>query len=162
VLCLRRRIYDSDREAFRDSVRDFLDRQVKPHLELHLEGNAMPRKLWLEAGKQGLLELEVPERFGGSEARDYRFNAVLTEELAKVNVSLASCIGTGAERRARRMRPTAWRPRVHERIPRRPSLAGRSGDESLGRVQRNHERDHRSRSRSIGVKPMMVGSFTCR
>lgn len=94
---MRRRIYDSDHEAFRDSVREFLDRQVKPHLELHLEGRAIPRQLWLEAGKQGLLGLEVPERFGGSGAGDYRFNAVLTEELAKVNMSLASCIGIHAD-----------------------------------------------------------------
>jgi len=94
---VRRRIYDSDHSAFRDSVREFLDRQVKPDLELHLEAKAMPRQMWLEAGKQGLLGLEVPERFGGSEAGDYRFNAVLTEELAKVNMALASCISIHAD-----------------------------------------------------------------
>ena len=37
--------------------------------------------------------LEVPERYGGSEAGDYRFTAVLTEELAKVNMTLPSCLG---------------------------------------------------------------------
>jgi alkylation response protein AidB-like acyl-CoA dehydrogenase len=94
---VRRSIYDEDHEAFRDSVAEFLDRQVKPHLEEHLEAKAMPRDFWIEAGKQGLLGLEIPEQYGGSEAGDYRFNAVLTEELAKVNMALPSCVGIHAD-----------------------------------------------------------------
>jgi len=94
---LKRSIYDSDHEAFRDSVREFLDRQVKPHLEEHVAEKSMPREMWLEAGKQGFLGLEIPEQYGGSEAGDYRFNAVLTEELAKVNMALPSCVGIHAD-----------------------------------------------------------------
>ena len=94
---MRRSIYDEDHEAFRSSVAEFLDRQVKPHLEEHIEEKSMPRELWLEAGKQGFLGLEIPEAYGGSEAGDYRFNAVLTEELAKVNMALPSCVGIHAD-----------------------------------------------------------------
>ncbi|HET7533483.1 MAG TPA: acyl-CoA dehydrogenase family protein [Nocardioidaceae bacterium] len=94
---MKRSIYDSDHEAFRSSVREFLDREVKPHLEEHAEAHAMPREMWLAAGKQGLLGLEIPEQYGGSEAGDYRYNAVLTEELAKVNMALASCVGIHAD-----------------------------------------------------------------
>jgi len=94
---VRRSIYDEDHEAFRSSVAEFLDRQVKPHLEEHIEEKSMPRELWLEAGKQGFLGLEIPEQYGGSEAGDYRFNAVLTEELAKVNMALPSCVGIHAD-----------------------------------------------------------------
>jgi len=39
----------------------------------------------------------VPEEYGGMEANDYRFNAVLTEELAKVNMTLPSCVGIHAD-----------------------------------------------------------------
>jgi long-chain-acyl-CoA dehydrogenase len=94
---VRRSIYDEDHEAFRSSVAEFLDRQVKPHLEEHIEEKSMPRELWLEAGKQGFLGLEIPEQYGGAEAGDYRFNAVLTEELAKVNMALPSCVGIHAD-----------------------------------------------------------------
>ncbi|MGZ4495530.1 MAG: acyl-CoA dehydrogenase family protein [Nocardioides sp.] len=94
---MRRSIYDEDHEAFRSSVAEFLDRQVKPHLEKHIEEKSMPRELWLEAGKQGFLGLEIPDQYGGSEAGDYRFNAVLTEELAKVNMALPSCVGIHAD-----------------------------------------------------------------
>ena len=94
---MRREIYDEDHEAFRASVREFLDREVKPDLEQHAEAHALPRDFWLAAGKQGFLGLEIPEEYGGSEAGDYRFNAVLTEELAKVNMALPSCLGIHAD-----------------------------------------------------------------
>ncbi|WP_372728436.1 acyl-CoA dehydrogenase family protein [Nocardioides sp.] len=94
---MKRTIYDEDHEAFRASVKEFLDREVVPNLEQHVENRAIPREFWLEAGKQGFLGLEIPEEYGGSEAGDYRFNAVLTEELAKVNMALPSCLGIHAD-----------------------------------------------------------------
>ena len=94
---MERTIYDDDHEAFRSSVKEFLDREVVPNVEEHAENHALPRDFWLGAGKQGFLGLEIPEEFGGSEAGDYRFNAVLTEEMAKVNMALASCVGIHAD-----------------------------------------------------------------
>ncbi len=94
---MRRSIYDEDHEAFRGSVREFLDRQVTPQLEQHQQDKQIPREFWIEAGKQGFLGLEVPEQYGGMAAGDYRFNAVLTEELAKVNMALPSCVGIHAD-----------------------------------------------------------------
>ncbi len=94
---MKREIYNDDHEAFRSSVREFLDREVVPHLEEYQAAHALPREFWLAAGKQGFLGLEVPEEYGGSEAGDYRFNTVLTEELAKVNMSLPSCLGIHAD-----------------------------------------------------------------
>ena len=94
---MKRTIYDEDHEAFRASVKEFLDRQVVPNLEEHAAEKAIPRDFWIEAGKQGFLGLEIPEEYGGSEAGDYRFNAVLTEELAKVNMALPSCVGIHAD-----------------------------------------------------------------
>jgi alkylation response protein AidB-like acyl-CoA dehydrogenase len=94
---MKREIYDEDHEAFRSSVREFLDRSVVPHVEEHAAAKALPREFWLEAGKQGFLGLEVPEEYGGSAAGDYRFNAVLLEELSKVNAALSSCVGIHAD-----------------------------------------------------------------
>jgi len=94
---MKREIYDEDHEAFRASVREFLDRSVVPHVEEYAAAKAIAREFWREAGKQGFLGLEVPEIYGGSEAGDYRFNAVLFEELSKVNAALASCVGIHAD-----------------------------------------------------------------
>jgi long-chain-acyl-CoA dehydrogenase len=94
---MKRSIYDEDHEAFRASVREFLERSVIPHVEQHAADKAIPRDFWLEAGKQGFLGLEIPEEHGGAEAGDYRFNAVLLEELNKVNAALGSCVGIHAD-----------------------------------------------------------------
>ena len=90
---MRRTIYDEDHEAFRDSVREYLTRHVTPHLEQFIEARALPREIWIEAGKQGFLGLEIPEEYGGSQAGDYRYNAVMAEELAKVSGAMSSCFG---------------------------------------------------------------------
>lgn len=86
-------IYGEDHLAFASSVREFLERSVVPHAADHIKQKRLPREFWLAAGRQGLLGLEIPEEYGGSGARDYRFNAVLTEELAKVNAALPACVG---------------------------------------------------------------------
>jgi alkylation response protein AidB-like acyl-CoA dehydrogenase len=70
---------------------------VLPRTEEFLEARAFPRDLWVEAGKQGYLGLAIPEAYGGSAARDYRYNAVLAEELSKVGAALSSCIGIHAD-----------------------------------------------------------------
>src|SRR3954453_19838428 len=94
---MERTIYEDDHEAFRLSVREFLARAGTPHAQEDAENHAIPREFWLGAGKQGFLGLEIPEEFGGSEAGDYRFNAVLFEELSKVNAALGACTGIHAD-----------------------------------------------------------------
>ncbi|WP_182904750.1 acyl-CoA dehydrogenase family protein [Microbispora sp. H13382] len=90
---MRRTIYGEDHEAFRDSVRQFVIRSVAPRAEEFIERRLIDREVWREAGRQGLLGLEVPEEYDGAAAGDYRFNAVLTEELAGVGMALASSFG---------------------------------------------------------------------
>mgnify|MGYP000200371925 FL=1 len=94
---MKREIYSEDHEAFRSSVREFLERSVIPDVEKHAADKALPREFWLEAGKQGFLGLEIPEEYGGMEAGDYRFNAVLLEEMSHVNAALSACLGIHAD-----------------------------------------------------------------
>ncbi|GAA1903539.1 acyl-CoA dehydrogenase family protein [Lapillicoccus jejuensis] len=88
-----RHLYDDDHEAFRASVKEFVDRTLAPRAQEMLELKAIPRDVWQEAGKQGLLGLDIPEEYGGAGAGDYRFNAVAAEEIAKVNAAVSSCFG---------------------------------------------------------------------
>jgi alkylation response protein AidB-like acyl-CoA dehydrogenase len=88
-----RNVYGPDHEAFRETAREFVDRSLKPRAEDFVKDKAMGREVWLEAGAQGLLGLEVPEQYGGSEAGDFRLNAVLAEELSKFTAAASSCFG---------------------------------------------------------------------
>jgi alkylation response protein AidB-like acyl-CoA dehydrogenase len=94
---MKRETYDADHESFRDSVRSFLDREVRPNWEKYIENKQFPREMWNAFGEAGLLGLEIPEQYGGSEAGDFRYNAVLCEELGKVSMSISSCHGIHAD-----------------------------------------------------------------
>lgn len=94
---MRRTLYGPDHEAFRESVREFVNRNVTPVEEKLIEQRYIDREIWLEAGRNGLLGLEVPEQYGGSEAGDYRFNAILAEELSRSSAALASSFGIHAD-----------------------------------------------------------------
>ncbi len=94
---MKRTIYDEDHEAFRASVRGFLDRDVVPNWDSYIENKQFPREMWKAFGAQGLLGLEIPEQYGGSEAGDFRYNAVLAEEVGRVSMSLGSCHGIHAD-----------------------------------------------------------------
>jgi alkylation response protein AidB-like acyl-CoA dehydrogenase len=89
---MKRTIFTADHEAFRGAVREFVRRSIRPRYDEFISNRAIPQDVWQEAGKHGFLGLDVPERFGGSGAHDFRFNAVLTEELAAVSVGLASSL----------------------------------------------------------------------
>ncbi|WP_138996741.1 acyl-CoA dehydrogenase family protein [Rhodococcus zopfii] len=89
---MKRTVYGDDHEAYRESVRLFLVRYFEPRADDVRSDRGLPRDFWLEAGKRDLLGLEVPAEYTGAEAGDYRFNAVLIEELAKVNAALASSV----------------------------------------------------------------------
>ncbi|MGA9276015.1 acyl-CoA dehydrogenase family protein [Ilumatobacter sp.] len=79
-------IYESDHELFRDSFRAFAAQEMGPHVEQWERDGIMDRSVYLEAGKHGFIGMAVPEEFGGGGVRDFRFNAVLNEEVARANL----------------------------------------------------------------------------
>ena len=65
---MKRTIFDEDHDAFRDSCRIFVDRNLRPHQEKHAAEHGFGRQMWLELGKQGLLPAP-PLSAGRSRAR---------------------------------------------------------------------------------------------
>ncbi|MEV4870708.1 acyl-CoA dehydrogenase family protein [Streptomyces syringium] len=84
---MQRRIFTADHEAFRETVRTFLAKEVTPHYARWEEDGVVSRDAWLAAGRQGLLGLAVPEEYGGGGEPDFRYSAVLTEEFTRAGVS---------------------------------------------------------------------------
>jgi alkylation response protein AidB-like acyl-CoA dehydrogenase len=81
---VRRTLYDDDHEAFRASVRTFVEKEITPHVDTWAAAGMVPRELFTTAGRQGFLGMDVPEEYGGGGVADFRFNAVLAEELLRV------------------------------------------------------------------------------
>ncbi|MCZ0997457.1 acyl-CoA dehydrogenase family protein [Streptomyces mirabilis] len=84
---MERNLYTPDHEAFRDSVRKFVEREVAPHFQKWEEQRLVDRQLWQVAARQGIIGLAVPEEYGGGGERDIRFRAVVMEELAAIGAA---------------------------------------------------------------------------
>jgi acyl-CoA dehydrogenase len=78
----KRRLFQSEHEEFREVVRSFVDREIRPHHHDWEKVGKVPRELWLKAGETGLLCCTIPERYGGL-GLDYLFDVIVFEELAR-------------------------------------------------------------------------------
>ncbi len=90
---MERHLFEGDHIWFRESVREFVKRSVLPAREHHRQQRAIDRAVWAEAGSHGFLGLGVPADLGGSGVSDFRFNAILGEELARAGMAYASSFG---------------------------------------------------------------------
>ena len=81
-----RTVYNADHEQFRSVFRQWLENEVVPHHEEWEKAGIAPRELWLDAGRHGFLGYQVPEEFGGGGVDDYRFGAVMQEEVSDLGV----------------------------------------------------------------------------
>jgi alkylation response protein AidB-like acyl-CoA dehydrogenase len=78
-----RPLLEDDHEAFRRTVRSFVEREVTPHHEQWEADGQVSREVWTRAGEQGLLCFDVAEEYGGAGVSDFRFNLVLCEEMTR-------------------------------------------------------------------------------
>ncbi len=77
----------AEHKQFRGLVRHFLEREVADHIREWEEAGRVPREVWRRAGELGLLGFAAPVEYGGAGATDFYFNAILTDELARVGAS---------------------------------------------------------------------------
>jgi len=74
-----RDLYDSDHDMYRESARKFFDTEVIPFHNAWEEQGHVPRELWQAAGKNGLLCVTMPEKYGGP-GTDVLYSSVVWEE----------------------------------------------------------------------------------
>ena len=55
-------LYEPEHDAFRDAVRSFCAKHIAPFHEQWEQDGIVDRSVWVEAGKQGLLGTDVPDR----------------------------------------------------------------------------------------------------
>ncbi|MCY9786004.1 acyl-CoA dehydrogenase family protein [Nocardiopsis sp. EMB25] len=84
---MKRELFDSDHDLFRESVREFLKREVVPFHDQWEKDGIVPREVWTKAGEVGLLGHGVPEEYGGTGIHDYRYNTIVNEEICRAHAS---------------------------------------------------------------------------
>ncbi len=75
-----RDIYTEDHEAFRDTVRQFVGKEIVPYIPEWEAAGIVPRELYTKAAEIGINGLQIPEEFGGGGIDTFRFNTVVLEE----------------------------------------------------------------------------------
>jgi len=80
-------IYEQEHEDFRSSVRTFLEKEVVPFHDQWEKDGQVSREVWTKAGEAGLLCFDVDEEYGGAGVKDFRYNTVVAEEMARVGAS---------------------------------------------------------------------------
>ncbi|TDD33116.1 acyl-CoA dehydrogenase [Actinomadura sp. KC06] len=79
-------MFHDDRDLFRTSVRSFIAREITPYFEKWERAGVTDKAVFRKAGEAGLLALGVPEEFGGAGRPDFRFNAIVLEEMCRAGV----------------------------------------------------------------------------
>jgi len=77
-----RTLFDADHDAFRQTFRQFVDREIKPHQERWRDQGQVDREAWRKAGAQGFLCPWLDEKYGGAGA-DFLCSMIVMEELAR-------------------------------------------------------------------------------
>ena len=74
--------FSPEHEAFRDALRDFVSREITPHVAAWDEAGGFPRDLYHRAAALGILGLGYPEAYGGTPG-DVFHQIILSEEMAR-------------------------------------------------------------------------------
>ncbi|MER6004374.1 acyl-CoA dehydrogenase family protein [Nonomuraea sp. NPDC051941] len=84
---MRRDLFDEEHLLFRETVREFMAREVVPHHAQWEKDGIVPREVWKKAGELGMFGFSVPEEYGGAGVTDFRYNAVIVEEILRNGAS---------------------------------------------------------------------------
>ncbi|WP_412986130.1 acyl-CoA dehydrogenase family protein [Pontimicrobium sp. IMCC45349] len=76
--------FTEEHQLFRDSLKEFLKKEVTPHIDKWEETGTIDRFIWEKFGEMGYLGLPYPEMYGGLEL-DVFYTVILLEELQKIN-----------------------------------------------------------------------------
>lgn len=81
-----RTLFNADHQAFRDSFRRFMEKEIAPFHEAWEEQGYVDREVWRKAGQNGFLCMTMPEAHGGAGA-DKLYSVVQMEELSRAGFS---------------------------------------------------------------------------
>ena len=84
---MRRTGFTADHDAFRGTIRKFVETEVAPVYDTWLEAGIVPREFYYKLAELGVFGIEVPEEYGGAGIESFRFQAILMEETARAGVS---------------------------------------------------------------------------
>lgn len=83
---MKSQYFKEEHEMFRQSVKQFMDREVIPNINTWEEERRIPKEVFKKMGELGYLGINFPEQYGGMEA-DFWYAVVFLEELARTGLA---------------------------------------------------------------------------
>lgn len=80
---MNKMFFSEEHNLFRESLRDFLNKEVAPHIDAWEEAGKIDRSIWKKFGDMGFFGLAYPESYGGLDL-DIFYTIIFLEELQKV------------------------------------------------------------------------------
>ena len=76
--------FTEEHHSFRQSFKEFLQKEVVPHIEKWEKEGTIERFIWKKVGEMGYFGLNTPEEYGGLDL-DLFYTVIFLEELQKIN-----------------------------------------------------------------------------
>ena len=76
-----RTIFTDEHLMFRNAFRRFVAQEITPNFLQWEQAGIVPRELFKKAGANGFLAMQAPQHYGGGGSDDFRYNAIVGEEL---------------------------------------------------------------------------------
>lgn len=76
--------FNEEHDLFRQSFRDFLEKEVRPNIDQWEKDGKLPRDIYRKFGEMGYFGLNRPEKYGGLDL-DLWYNVIFDEEIARMN-----------------------------------------------------------------------------
>ncbi len=74
--------FNEEHQLFRQSLRDWLEREILPHIDQWEEEREIPRWVWPAFAEMGYFGLNFPEAYGGLDL-DFWYQVIFIEELSR-------------------------------------------------------------------------------
>ncbi|EYT64398.1 acyl-CoA dehydrogenase [Dietzia sp. UCD-THP] len=84
---MRRTVFNEDHEAFRQTIRAFIEAEVSPHFQEWFDAGMVPREFYYKLADLGVFGINVDEEYGGAGIDSHKFEAIQSEETARAGVN---------------------------------------------------------------------------
>ena len=81
---IKKYFFTEEHELFRQTLRDYLDKEVVPHVDEWEEKGELSHDIWKKFGDMGYFGISLSEEYGGL-GLDFWYDVIFIEEVSKCN-----------------------------------------------------------------------------
>lgn len=84
---MQKHLLEEEHLLFQGAFRVFIQKEITPYHDQWEKDGLVSREVWKKAGANGFLCMDLPEEYGGFGIKDFRYNAIITEEMVNAGAN---------------------------------------------------------------------------